>query len=64
MAGDFVFGKNTNKHDFTIIPNGVMLDKFMGSLSTWEENKYVESLDIPNNAVIIGQIARFNIQKS
>lgn len=64
MAGDFVFGKNTNKHDFTIIPNGVMLDKFIGSLSTEERNMYLGSLDIPNNTVIIGQIARFNIQKN
>lgn len=57
-AGKWIFGER----NFTIIPNGRNLNKY--EYDTKKRNEYRNKLKIPDDALVIGHVGRFNVQKN
>ena len=58
-AGEWLFGKNT---DFTVIPNGIELDKFQFDPVIRQETR--KELGIADDTFLIGHVGRFMPQKN
>ena len=57
-AGKWMFGAQK----FIIIPNGRNIKKYEYDIE--KRNKYRNKLGIPDNALVIGHVGRFNVQKN
>lgn len=57
-AGKWLF----NNHKFTIIPNGRDIKKY--EFNPNNRINYRNKLNIPSNALVVGHVGRFNIQKN
>lgn len=58
-AGEWLFGK---KHDFTVIPNAIELDKFRFDPTARQETR--KELGIADDTFLIGHVGRFMPQKN
>lgn len=58
-AGEWLFGKNA---DFTVIPNGIELDKFRFDSAVRQETR--KELGIAEDTFLIGHVGRFMPQKN
>ena len=58
-AGEWLFGK---KHDFTVVPNAIELDKFRFDPSVRQETR--KELDVAEDTFLIGHVGRFMPQKN
>lgn len=58
-AGEWLFGKNA---DFTVIPNGIELDKFHFDAGVRQETR--KELGVADDVLLIGHVGRFMPQKN